>query len=532
MTAKKSSQGFIGGVAVLTASTAVVKLIGLFYKIPLIHIIGIEGMAYFLAAYHIYTLLFTVSTAGLPVAVSILVSKSMATGNKSAVEKIYKTALMLFSAIGAIFGLVLILGADVISDAIEIPESAFAIRAVAPSLVFVSAGSAVKGFFQGSHNMMPTGISQIIEATGKLGLGLLFTVYAQKQGRSLPEVAAAAIFGLTCGVVLSTLYLFACRIKHRQNTLKSRKSGFNTGKILSRILSISAPVTLGAAVISVTSIIDTALISSRLQYAGFAPSVANAMYSSYGNLSIPLFNLIPAFVAPVAISVAPMISEAAERKDAQKEKKLMTSALKLAGLIAIPSAFGVAVFGHEILDLVFASQAEAVDLAAPLLSVLAPAIFFSCLITVTNAILQSYGKAGKPIISTALGATVKLISEFILVGIPKINIFGAPISTLLCDITIVTVNLYFIKKYTCGTEQSWKLFGKILIAAAVSTGCTALISIGFSGSKHAIMLSVIINVILYLFITLFSGTISGDDIEMLPKGKKIYKILKEIKLLK
>ena len=162
MTAKKSSQGFIGGVAVLTASTAVVKLIGLFYKIPLIHIIGIEGMAYFLAAYHIYTLLFTVSTAGLPVAVSILVSKSMATGNKSAVEKIYKTALLLFSGVGAIFGFVLIIGASPIANAIDIPESASAIRAVAPSLVFVSAGSAVKGFFQGSHNMMPTGISQVI----------------------------------------------------------------------------------------------------------------------------------------------------------------------------------------------------------------------------------------------------------------------------------------------------------------------------------------------------------------------------------
>ena len=361
---------------------------------------------------------------------------------------------------------------------------------------------------------------------------MAFTVLAQRQGRSLPEVAAAAIFGLTCGVIISTLYLFACRIKHRQKTVELRKNEFNTKKILSSILSISAPVTLGAAVISVTGIIDTVLISSRLQFAGFAPSVANAMYSSYGNLSIPLFNLIPAFVAPVAISVAPMISEAAERKDTQKEKKLMTSALKLAGLIAIPSAFGIAVFGHEILGFVFSTQAEAVDLAAPLLSVLAPAILFSCLITVTNAILQSYGKAGKPIISTAFGAAIKLISEFILVGIPKINILGAPVSTLLCDITIVTVNLYFIKKYTCGTDRPWALFGKTLIVAAVSTACTALVTVAFADAKYGIMLSVIINVVLYLSISLFSGTITGDDIEMLPKGEKIYKILKEIKLIK
>ena len=532
MTAKKSSQGFFGGVAVLTASTAVVKLIGLFYKIPLIHIIGIEGMAYFLAAYHIYTLLFAVSTAGLPVAVSILVSKSMAVGDESAVEKIYKAALLLFSAIGVLLAIVLFVGANTIADAIDIPESAFAIRAVAPSLIFVSAGSAVKGFFQGSHNMMPTGISQVIEAIGKLGLGLLFTVYAQKRGYSLPNVAAAAMLGLTFGVAISTAYLFICRFKHKHRSVKLRRNNINVKRILLRILSISAPVTLGAAVISVTGIIDTVLISSRLQSAGFASSVANAMYSSYGNLSIPLFNLIPAFVAPVAISVAPMISEAAEKKDTLKEKKLMTSALKLTGLIAIPSAFGIAVFGHEILSIIFSSQSEAVDLAAPLLSVLAPAIFFSCLITVTNAVLQSYGKAGKPIISTALGALVKLTSEFVLVGDPSVNIFGAPISTLLCDVTIVTVNLYFIKKYTCGTEGAWALFGKTLVAATASTACTVLISAKLSHIKYAIMFSVIINVILYLLVTVLSGSVTGDDIEMLPKGKKIYKILKEIKLIK
>ena len=528
---KKSTQGFVGGVAVLTVSAAVVKLIGLFYKIPLIHLIGIEGMAYFLAAYHIYTLLFTISTAGLPVAVSILVSKSLAIGNEYAVEKIYRSSLLLFSSIGAACCITLTVAARPIASSINIPEAYLCIRAIAPSLVFVAAGSAVKGYFQGRQNMRPTGISQIIEAACKLGLGLLFTVYAKKQGRSLPEIAAAAIFGLTCGVIISTLYLFLSVSNHPKDRSKGKNCDIKVKKIIGWILSVSAPVTLSAAVISMTSFADTVLISSRLQHAGYSTPVANAMYSSYGNLSVPIFNLVPAFVSPIAVSIAPMISEAAAKRDLARQRKLMASAFRIVGLVAIPSAIGIATFGYEILRLVFPHQTEAVSIAAPLLTVLAPAIFFSCLITLTNAILQAYGKAGKSIVSTAVGASLKIVSEFFLVGIPSINIFGAPISTLICDVAIVTFNLYFVFKYTSVAERVISLFGKTLAAAGISTVFTSF-AVGFVKTKYVVLIAVAINVAAYLLVTVISGSLLQDDVEMLPKGKKIYRVLQKLKFAK
>ncbi len=532
---KKKQKSFIGGVAVLTASTAVVKLIGLFYKIPMIYLVGVEGMAYFLAAYHIYTLLFTLSTAGLPIAVSILVSKFRATGNYSAGEEVYKISSLLFSFVGAGFTAILYFFAEPIANLIDIEEAAACIRAVSPSLLLVSMGSAVKGYFQGCRNMKPTAISQIIESIGKLVLGLIFTKIAINKKLPLPRVAAAAIMGLSCGVAISTIYLFACRARVKKDG-SSRKEGVGGKNIFKELLSISAPITLGAAVISLTSLIDTALISSRLQHAGFAASVANSMYSSYGNLSIPIFNLIPSFMAPIAISMAPMISDAAERGDKAGERRLLNSSFKLSALVALPTSLGIAVFGREILDLIFPSEISAVEVASPLLSVLAPAVFFSCLITLTNAALQSYGRAAKPIISMTVGAVVKIIFEYILVGIPSVGIFGAPVSTVLCDVTIVIFNIYFIEKYTCGVGKITEMFTKPFVAAVLSVGLTSVTMSIFSRyvsiGKYIVFPIIAANVFIYAIMAAKTDSVTAGDIELLPNGRGIYKIMKKIKLLK
>ncbi|MBR2479586.1 MAG: polysaccharide biosynthesis protein [Clostridia bacterium] len=531
-----SRKKFIGGVAVLTASTAAVKIIGLFYKIPLIQLVGIDGMAYFLAAYHIYTLLFTLSNAGLPVAVSILVSKSIADNDRSTAAQIYRVSLTLFTVIGAVSTAVLWFGADAIAESIEIPQASACIRAVSPALLLVSAGSAVKGYFQGLQNMKPTAVSQVIESVGKLGLGLLFTYRAISQNLPLHLTAAYAISGLTAGVVISTAYLFIIKLSTQQRETIGSPVSLKSRTILRKLAAISAPITLGAAIISVTSLTDTALISSRLQSAGFSPSVANAMYSSYGNLAIPIFNLVPAFISPIALSMAPMIAEAAQQGRREREQELLSSSFRLCSLIALPASLGISVFGKEILCLIFSDQAVAINIAAPLLSVLSPAIFFSCLITVTNAALQAYGKANRPIISMALGVSIKIISEFLLIGRPDVNILGAPISTLLCDLTIVISNLYFIKKYTCGTERTASLFYRSLSAATIST--VLVIPIAHVMSKQAIsgaimMMSVIsLDVLIYLFTAAKLGAVTALDLEALPKGEKLAKALQKIKLLK
>ncbi len=529
--AKKS---FLSGVALLTASAAAVKLIGVFYKIPLVQLIGIEGMAYFLAAYHIYTLLFMLSTAGLPIAVSILVSKRRASGDESGAEEVFSASLKLFSLIGILCTAVMYFSADMIAASIKIPEAAFSIKAIAPSLFFVAASSAVRGYFQGSGAMAPTAVSQVIESVGKLVFGLAFSELAIYFGMPLESVAACAILGITAGSVLSSVYLFL--LKSKRSPAKRKTRSKNTETLL-EIIRIAAPITLGAAVISLTGVVDTALVSSRLQLAGFSSSLANSMYSSYGNLAIPLFNLVPSFIAPIAVAIAPMLAQASEKGDEQKARGLIASAIRLCSLIAIPACFGLAVFGEPILSLLYPSQTEAIKIAAPLLSVLSPAVLFSCMITVTNAILQAYRREGLTVISTVVGVAFKTALEYSLLSVSEINIFGAPISTLFCNLSIVCLNLYFVEKNSCGgIYRSVFLMSRPLVAALPATlGAMltffAVSSLGI-GYSAATLAAIGADVVIYVLTASWNGSVGEDDLALLPKGEKIIKIMKKIRLLR
>ena len=531
--AKKAKNGFLSGVAVLTASAVIVKLIGVLYKIPLVGLVGIEGMAYFLAAYHIYTLLFMISSSGLPVAVSILVSKRSAEGDERGAEEVFFSSLKLFFAVGLVGCLFLLLFSEPIAASIKIPEAAMSVKAIAPALLFLTVGSAVRGYFQGKGDMMPTALSQVIEAFGKLVLGLAFARIAILLEAPDEAVSAAAIAGISVGAAISATYLFL---------LKFRKSTKNVGKvkkkksILRDLIKISAPITLGAAVVSLSGVVDTALVSSRLQLAGISSSDANTMYSSYGNLAIPLYNLVPALVSPISVALTPLLTKAHTVGDREKECALMASAIRLCTLLAVPACFGLCIFGEQILLLLYPSQMDAIGVASPLLSVLAPAVLFSCLITLTNSLLMAYGEERKSIISTALGIFVKICVEYFLLSDPSVNIFGAPISTLCCNIFIVCANLYFFAKVTKRKTRIASLTVRPLIAALPSSTLATFlffyVCCTVSDAKIAFLVSFAADVIAYVFFALWNGSVTEEDLIFLPAGEKIIKIMKKIRLLR
>ena len=391
-----SKNKFIGGVAVLTVSTAVVKLIGFLYKIPLIRLVGMEGMGYYLAAYHIYTVLLMLSSAGLPSAVSILVSKNLAMGKRRNAERVFDTSCVAFSIVGAICSAVLYIFSDRIAEAIDIPNAAYCIRMIAPSIVFVSAGSAVKGYFQGKQNMMPTAMSYVIEAMSKLIVGLAFTCFAKNLGLDSAHVAAYAIASLSVSSFVSCAYLFFRKLKKEDTSFPYEVSDEPESFfcITKALLKVAIPISFVALITGFAGIADTLLISSRLQSAGIDEAYANILYSSYGNLCVPVFALIPSLVSPIALSMIPMMADASQRNDKKREKEIFSSAFRLCAAISIPAAIGMCVFSKEILGFIFSNEENAVSISAPLLSYLAPATFFSCFITLTNAVLQAYGKTG------------------------------------------------------------------------------------------------------------------------------------------
>lgn len=451
--AKAHRRGFLSGVSVLTLSTLLVKVIGLLYRIPLLDKLGTEGMGYFNTAYELYALFCVISTAGLPVAMSVLISAREAAGNYAAMRCVYRVSLLAFVVIGACGSLLLFGMASPFAALLGNPNAAACMRAISPTVLLICLSSAARGYFQGRRNMLPTAISQIMEAAGKLFLGLAFAAYAHRSGMDLPHTAAYAVGGLTVGTGVSVLYLFTHKaLSDRRERFLPTNSGEaedSRASVLRRLAVTAVPVTLGAGVISLTKCIDLALILHRLQGVGVNTAEANALYGCYSTLAVPVFNMLPSLTTSVALSAVPSLSAALERGEAGRAdvKRTATAALGLTLVLAIPAALGLAVYAEEILLLLFNGQPAAAAQAAPWLSCLALSVPAACLVTVTGAMLQACGRAACPVLSMLAGVVTKTVLAYVLLGTEGVGMMGAPISSLLCDTVIVTVNFLFISRY-------------------------------------------------------------------------------------
>ena len=534
-TDKKSvASSFFSGVFILSISTVIVKVIGLIYKIPMLSYLGAEGMGYFNSAYEIYALLCVVSTAGLPTALSMLVSSYRASGKRYKIKRIYKNALFLFLIIGLLGTGMMIGFAGTISEFIKNQDAFLSIIAIAPALLFVCISSAVRGYFQGFSRMLPTAVSQLIEALGKLILGICFAYWALKRGFSIPIVAAFAILGISLGTLISAVYLVILKIKDGMTENKTEIDTVDKDASIKTLIKIAFPITLGSAVIGVTRIIDMTLIMRRLQDIGYTVQVANEIYGAYTTVAVPIFSLIPSLLAPISMALVPALSASIEKGTEKQRSEIVKNAVKLTVLFAIPSSFAIIMYARPIISLLFFNIGAELDYVCLLLSLLGSSILFSCMITTTNAILQSYRKVTKPIISMAIGALVKVISAYILIGIPEINVYGAPISTFLCDFTITVLNLRYVYRETSNKYIITKVYVKPLVASALSMLLSFAVYLFIYSKTMDIRLSFIIvvpvAVIAYLVLSFMIKSITPEEIEMLPMGDKLCKIVSKIKI--
>ncbi len=517
--------GFMSGVLVLSLSTVLVKLIGLGVKIPLLSVLGAEGMGYFNSAYEIYALLCVVATAGLPVALSMLVSVSLSSENTKGARAAYSAAMRIFLIFGGIGSGAMLLLARPLSEFIGNKNAYPSILAIAPALLLICVASAVRGYFQGQGNMTPTAVSQLIEAVCKLIFGVGFGYGAVKMGKGLPEAAAMSVLGLTLGILLSCLYLvFSRRIAAKgQVYLGNADKG-----ISARLLRLALPITLGSFIISSCRLIDMMLMLRRLQDGGMDASGANEIYGSYTTLAVPIFGLVPSLVTPVALSLIPALTAAVEQGNTKMRDMLSERAIRMTVLLSMPASMGLALYSRPILSLLFGAQQQAIAIATPLLSVLGMSVMFSGLITATNAILQSYGKATLPMISMGIGAALKLVLAYILIGIPSVGAIGAPISTVACDICAVAVNLLFIGRCKGRGEDTSYIFrvylrplGASVLAIALSGGVYAACESLGLGMKGSFLLALPSAVISYIPLAFAFSAISREDIADIPFGNKI-----------
>ena len=521
-TPEKSGSVF-SGVFVLLVSSIIVKAVGLFFKIPVSYLLGDEGMGYFNTAYTIYTWLYILSTAGVPVAVSIMVSGSLARGEAELAFHYRRVALRAFFLIGLAGTILLLAFAVPLARLVGSPEASFAILAIAPTLLFVCVSSVLRGYSQGEKNMTPTAVSQVIESVGKLMPGILLAYLASERGLPLSAVAGWAVLGVTAGALMSMLYLLLCRHRKQQDIPEDKSPLPTAGETLRRLMRIAVPVTVSASVMSLTNLIDLGMMMRRLQGIGYTAAQATALYGNYTTLVVPLFNLPSVLIYPIAYTIVPQIASCRSAGLEEKGKEIAGLSLRLTTALSMPCAVGMGVFSYQILSMIFRENSAV--LAAPYLTVISPAVVFICVLAVTNSLLQAYGHHNKPIVSMLAGCAVKLISGYILMGIPSVGMMGAPIGTLLCYITVGCLNLYFTVKCV-GTPLS---IGRFIVLPLLASVCgivpVAMLDGILRSRLHpsvATLLSIALCAVLYTVFAFLFGVIRTSELQKIPQVAKLF----------
>lgn len=536
MPRQENKQSFLGGAAILGVAVILVKIIGAVYKIPLNNILGDEGVTYFNAAYKIYAFLLSLSTAGLPVALSKMVAESRALGKYNQSRKLLGLSLALFTAIGAAGTAVMFFFTDELAALMHNSLAYYPIKALSFSVVCVCVMSAFRGYAQGCENMVPTAVSQVLEAAFKLVVGLALAWYLVKIGAGLDMGAAGAILGVTVSTVAALVYMVFNHLRHRRALPDSGDAPAPSSALLKRLLSIGIPITIGASGMSLISLIDQSLIMGRLQSVlGLSEQAAAALNGQY-EFSMTLFNLPSSFIPPITMSLIPAVSAALTMRDSRRVTRLVNTSMRLTTLLAMPAGVGLSVLAGPILILLYPAQHDAAVAAAYHLRLLGIASIFVCIVLLTNAILQAYGHSNIPIITMFTGGVVKVAANYLLVGNPDINIKGAPIGTLLCYLVITLLNLYFIRKYSPAKASLLRLLVKPAFASALMGGA-AWAACGFLGrflsgrlssylaNAVSTLAGILAGAAVYFVLVIALRILAAEDVKNIKKGDVLIRVL-------
>ncbi len=528
MKAKNASarrQNFLEGAMILIIANVVIKLIGAIYKIPLKNLIGADGMGIYNTAYMPFAFLLNIAAAGVPVATSRMVAEAVATGRGEQAKRIFRITMGVMLALGTALTLVQLLIARPFVEAIPNTRALTTALVFAPALLFSAAASAYRGFYQGMRNMYPTAISQTIEAAVKLLVGYGFAYLAISRGASVEYAAAAAAGGVVVSTAFSALYL-VLRTSFGGD-VRALRGGESEGRgaLTGKLCAIAVPVAVASSVMSLTNIIDMYIIQSRLQAIGYTESGASALYGIYETMGVSIMNMPQMLIVALTVSLIPVISASLATNGREQAVRTTESGLRLTALIAFPCAAGLFVLTGPLLALLFK---EDVLTATPILRMMSVSTVFVCFLSITNAVLQAIGKERMSLWSMVVGAAVKLAVNYILIGIPSVGIYGAPIGTAVSYLGIVVFNLIVIQRSRVAPKR-WGSILKPVFASAIM-GAAVYFLYPFVenvlGGKIAAFAAVLFGVVVYVVILLVIRGIYREDIEMLPKGKKIANFLK------
>ncbi len=589
------SASFIKGAAILTISMVIVKVFGLLNKIVLVQIFthcGVDGMASFgmglyANAYELFVVIFTVATGGLPIAISRLVSQNMTQRRYKDVKLIHKISVPFFTILGLVC-FAIIFGASIPYSQLVIksPYAVYGMMALAPTVFFGCLASAYRGYYEGQRNMLPTAVSEIIEAVVKLVIGsalaygilvwgmksdaathsFLWMQFADREEALHTILAlsvAGAIVGISLSSMLSWLYYF---LKYRlqgdgipkeylENSIEAREKR----ETFMTIIKTALPIAGGALVMSLGSWIDSIIIQNvllnlaqthsrelRVQYGMFYTADAfhgkhitihTNLWGCYSN-ALTLMQLVTAVTQVFGSSAMPNVTSAWTKGDKNELRRSVNTVLKMTMMFTLPMSFGLIVLAHPIMGLVYGRSPEIVEIGGNVLAVMGVTTIFTAIITPICSMINGIGRVKIPMLLYIICMVVKIGTSWIFVSIPSINIQGATAGSMISYALICFIGMFLLIKFSGVRPDFFSTTVKPLIGALCSSAAAffsfRLLSGFMPQSLHRVttVLAILVAVVVYLAVLLIIRTFSAEEIKFLPKGEKIAKTLEKLHFIR
>ena len=538
---ERKGQNFLHGAAIYTIGIVIIKILGAFYKIPLGNILGDDGFTHFDMTYKIYNVFLTISTAGIPVAMSRLISESETVDREQQVHRVFQVSLWTFIVLGAFGTIVMMAFPAGLAGWMGDIQASRCIFVMAPSVLLVCVTAAYRGYAQGHADMIPTTVSQVVETAMKVAVGLACAAVLHKMGKSVEICAAGAILGTTVSSLAAMLYM---QVKiHRKYEVNppirpdsdvpdSRK------KILWDLLRIGVPITISTSVMSLIQLADSKITLNQLQNAaGYTAQAAYVLNGVYAK-AMTVYNVPSAFVVPFLSSIVPAVAAARVRGRQDEACDVAENAMRMCTLLCLPMAVGMAVLAVPCMQVLYPESAAQ---GGMLLCELGITCYFMTMSLMTNSILPANGNERLPLISILLGGVTKVIVTYALVGNPAINIYGAPLGTMCCYIVMLVSNLIFMRKKMARPMRIGRIIGRSGVSAAImGVAAWAVWSLlhGIMGGVTAEIMgrplnvllpfgvAVVTGVVVYFVMIIALRAITLEDMKLIPKGEKVAKLLR------
>lgn len=520
-----SKQSFLKGAVILVAASLVTRVLGFVYKIFLSRLIGAEGIGLFYTVFPILMFLITLTTAGLPIAISKLVAEALVEEDTRRVKRIVTVSMKAVITLSVIFtALMLVLAPWITTNVLTDPRAYYTLLAMAPIIVIIAISSILRGYFQGLQNMTPNAVGSILEQIARIGAVLVFATYLLPYG--LEYAAAGAMIGMVIGELVGLLYLvyvYYSRYSLRKMPhVPSNKPLEPFRKMLSSVLEIAMPVTLSRIVGSIAYTLEPILVTRCLVMTGLSAAVATTLYGQYSGMAISLLVLPTVFTYSLQTTLVPSISEAVAAGDQLVVQRRLYQAFRLTALIGFPTSAILTLYATELSHAIFNDKA-----VGPILAIMAPVGFLLYLQGPLSGILQGLNRAGVAMRNSIVGSILKLGIIYYLVSNPAYGIAGVAWSVVI-SVAVVTILHFLSVTRLLGFYVNLVETVKILI----STSLLSVWLLEFRSFTHLsdvwlVTYGTISGFALYFFVLNMMGVVTLHTVSRLPKvGKPLAGILR------